>query len=237
MALVALSCASSGQDTVYFVMGYTNSEGNGGTVVLPMADPASIVKARGMISSTNGPYAVVTLIRGGDGINRDYSREGAPPWSWHLVSIVRFGEFGRFSCAPWVGIGIENDVRLPDTGPPDGSTLFGNFAGHFGWCGETNVYGTNAAVTVPIIGSSFAEAGPTPILTARPATRGIQLNWTQLLSPTSYTLEYTDSLGSTNWTTPTDVTWPAFSATYTDTSIRTNRARFYRLKTVTTPDP
>jgi len=64
--------------------------------ILPLTNPTHVAHARSLISDGPGsrPFIVVAEIASGaDGINRDYLKDGAPEWSWHVTNFQGFAGF------------------------------------------------------------------------------------------------------------------------------------------------
>lgn len=64
--------------------------------ILPLTEPTHIAYARSLISDGIGdrPFIVLAdIASGADGVNRDYLKDGAPAWSWHVTGFKGFVEF------------------------------------------------------------------------------------------------------------------------------------------------
>jgi len=90
--LIGLAPDTVQAETVYFVVARPGlySVGIGDSYILPLSDPADIALARDIIIT--GSLAIVSarVVKGSDGINRDWLTPGQPLWSWHVVAFDGF---------------------------------------------------------------------------------------------------------------------------------------------------
>jgi len=82
-------------ETAYFLMGdplrgphYGNTPHQ--SYVVAVTDAAKIAEARAWLNGGPNPLYLIPQVQvalGADGINRNYSQPGQPPWDWHVVQL------------------------------------------------------------------------------------------------------------------------------------------------------
>ena len=96
-AIPVVCLASANGTTSYFLVAeLPGQELCHDSYILPLTNPTHIAYARSLISDGIGdrPFIVLAdIASGADGINRDYLKDGAPEWSWHLTGFQGFVEF------------------------------------------------------------------------------------------------------------------------------------------------
>lgn len=98
VAAFPVVCLASANDTTrYFLVAeLPGQELCHDSYILPLTDPTHIAYARSLISDGIGdrPYIVLAdIASGADGVNRDYLKDTAPAWSWHVTGFKGFVEF------------------------------------------------------------------------------------------------------------------------------------------------
>ena len=91
LLFLGMALSTSAGEPIYFLLQGLDS------FVVPMTDPTNIAIARNLIQNgyySGQPYSEafpdMTMVPGGDGINRNYLDPTMPEWSWHVQTFWAF---------------------------------------------------------------------------------------------------------------------------------------------------
>jgi hypothetical protein len=188
-----------------------------GSYVLPLSKQEDIDHARYLISlgraindgEGSQPLVVARVGAGKDDINRDYIDPRFPQWSWHVVEFLRFADV----VADWLDgspTQLENDP-----------------AWYMGLDVRQGIIG---------FGTVVRELGPVPLyVSTLPEGHNLQIYWSGVGTNYVYTLEWKESLASTNWLAVPGASWPLKTNQFS-LPLTNAQARFYRVR-VEAPTP
>ncbi len=197
--------------TNYFLVAELSSvKAHQDSFVVPLTDPLQTAHARVLIAK--GPQAGGTILfadiaAGADGINRNWLQPDARPWSWHVVRVTGFGDFGIELLDGWPGL-VEQNV----------AGWMQNTSGHIGFWSYTVV----------------AELPYSPqIGTIKKGQSGITIILDKLTPPFPVFIEATTNLAKPLWMVQTSFV-PLNSKT--NLSLLTaSETAFYRVRVSTNP--
>jgi len=205
-------------ETTYFLVGryyqvqVLDPTGKNDSYVLPLLEPGDIDYARYLIArnragNLDGDRAVVVAsVRAGSaGINRNFLSPQLPEWSWHVAEFFEFAEGGieTLDGTPTI---LERD--------PDWYTGTSVRKGIIGFAVYTVV----------------RELGSVPLyLSIAPESQNLNFYWSGVGTNYQYTLEFKESLTSTNWLALPGASWPLNTNQWT-LPLTNAVARFYRVR-------
>jgi hypothetical protein len=181
--------------------------------VLPLSKQEDIDHARYLISlgraindvEGSQPLVVARVGAGKDDINRDYIDPRFPQWSWHVVEFLGFGDV----TADWLdgsATELENDP-----------------AWYMGLDVRRGIIGFWLYTVVK-------ELGPVALYVSTfPEGHNLQIYWSGVGTNYVYTLEWKESLASTNWLAVPGASWPLKTNQWT-LPLTNGPARFYRVR-------
>jgi len=114
IGLLCFTCLSTtGAPPSYFVVAeFPGHELHHDSYILALTNTDDIAHARALISSEpelESRLVVAKIAAGPDGINRDYRKKTAPPWSWHVTEFLSFAEHTIEILDGWPTF-VESDV-------------------------------------------------------------------------------------------------------------------------------
>jgi hypothetical protein len=159
------------------------------SAVIPIFTSQDIQRARDLLTNGQGAWCLAnaSVGCGKDGINRNYCDPTFPEWSWHVVKFNAFPDL----CAEGIMLS-----------PGEVESLFHG-------CETT---GTNGVPYTPFpicFQGLLRELGPAPLaISAISDGKNLQLYWSAPGTNYTFTLEYSEFPGGTNWFAVPGVSWP-----------------------------
>lgn len=153
LAALLLAATSAQGALVYFIVAERFPAQHGDSYVLPLSDPADIQHARDLASFNPNVGQRIVLARigkGADGVNRDYTKPGAPLWNWHVTEFLGFADFTAEIYDGWPTY-VEQDVDgwIANTGGVVGFWSYTVFA-EATWIPEVPSAWLAAAAAAPV---------------------------------------------------------------------------------------
>ncbi len=159
LAALALAASTSGGDAVRFLVGEIPPVHND-AYVLVLTDPDDIAYARTLINDPDSaPDKIVfaSITPGADGINRDFAKEQAPAWSWHIDEFQGFVSATAEIFDGWPTY-VEQDVE---------AWIANTDGGHIGFWGYTVTQELGPVDCIPNLnGDAFVDSADLNILLA-----------------------------------------------------------------------